>query len=215
MPATSYGKFVYLEYKMIIYQLINNVNKKVYIGQTKFEIKKRFAEHIKASKKKNLPLFIHRAIKKYGPKNFSCHKLFECKSQKELDKKEIEFMELYNSLTPYGYNMILKASGGDMFTDHPNKEKIRKRISEGTKRGIAKSKKSWSKSHLGPKNGMHGRKHSKESIEKMKQNRRGKCLGDDNPMRRPGASEYIKRDKNGKFKTKNEDSEESPFLINR
>ena len=51
----------------------------------------------------------------------------------------------------------------------------------------------------GKLNGMYGRKHSKESIEKMKLNRKGKCLGDNNPMTRLGACSYIKRGADGKF----------------
>jgi len=41
-------------------------------------------------------------------------------------------------------------------------------------------------------NGMYGKNHSKESIEKMKRNRHGKCMGDDNPMRRPEMIKWMK-----------------------
>jgi group I intron endonuclease len=187
---------------MIIYQITNLVNKKRYIGQTNFSLDKRMNEHKKQSQKEKPTQYIHRAMKKYGFENFIIEPICECKNQNELDAKEKKCIKKWKTLTPKGYNMLLEASGGDLFTNHPDKEEIRKRISEGTKHGIAHSKKSWSESHKGSKNGMYGRKHSPESIAKMKRNRQGKCLGNDNPMRRPGASNYIKRDKYGQFISK-------------
>jgi len=177
---------------MIIYQITNNVNNKKYIGQTNFTLEKRIAEHLKNANGIHIPTcYIHRAIKKYGSKNFSYEVLCECANQDELDTQEIQFIKEKNTLAPTGYNLTFGGKfklGMNLFSQHPDKEWVRKRISEGTKIGIALSEKSWVESHLGPKNGMYGRKHSPESIALMKQNRKGKACGDENGMRKPGVA---------------------------
>jgi len=187
---------------MIIYEITNNGNQKSYIGQTNFDLEKRIDEHIKASKKRKPPLYIHRAIKKYGLENFSYRMLVECETQQELDETEIRLIKERDTMAPHGgYNMTMNAGGGDNFSNHPNKDEIRKRISEATKRGIARAikegkRKTWAADRKGSKNGMHGRKHSPETIEKMSRNRRGKCMGDENPGR------FQKKDKLGRFTKK-------------
>lgn len=191
---------------MIIYQITNNVNKKKYIGQTFFSLDKRMQEHIKESRKVKPCLYIHRAIKKYGVENFSFQILCECSSKEQLDFKEKYFIEKENTLVPNGYNLLLDATGGDLFSQHPNKDYVRKRISDGTKAGIARSQKSWSESHKGEKNGMYGKKHSPETIEKMKQNRKGKGCGDRNGMRIQGVAErqHLNDVRNSDYRTKKE-----------
>ena len=182
---------------MIIYKATNKLDGKCYIGQSTFDLDKRKGEHLKCSQRQRPRYYLHRAIKKHGMDNFDWEVIAECETQKELDKTELKSIEQYKSLAPYGYNCVMMAAGGDAFSTHPKREEIRKRMSEGTLKGIAASDKSWS--HFGETNSMYGRKHSPESIEKMRRNRKGKCLGDKNPMRKPGASDYQKRGKNGKF----------------
>lgn len=95
-----------------IYKITNQLNNKVYIGQS-INIKKRFNCHIwEAFNEKQIPYnyAINRAIRKYGIKNFELEVIEECKKE-ELDEKEKYWIKYYNSNNPnYGYNMT---EGGD------------------------------------------------------------------------------------------------------
>lgn len=57
-----------------IYKITNNINSKVYIGQTIGTIEKRFNEHKRAAIK-GCHYALHRAIKKYGIDNFSVEEI--------------------------------------------------------------------------------------------------------------------------------------------
>lgn len=84
-----------------IYKIQNLKNGKIYIGQS-IHIEKRWQEHCRLSTKS----LISKAIKEYGKNNFSFQILEEC-LEKDLDKKEQEYIIKYNSIVPSGYNIIL------------------------------------------------------------------------------------------------------------
>lgn len=82
-----------------IYIIKNNINNKVYIGQS-VDIKTRWRQHRCA--KENYPLY--NAFKKYGLNNFTFEVLLEC-SKEELLENEQKFILQYRSLeSDYGYN---------------------------------------------------------------------------------------------------------------
>lgn len=89
-----------------IYKITNLINGKIYIGQST-DIKKRWLKHKYA--KDNF--VIHKALRRYGIKNFSFDIIEQCK-QEDLDRKEQFYIEYYNSLIPNGYNMIAGGSNG-------------------------------------------------------------------------------------------------------
>ena len=84
-----------------IYKWTNNINNKIYIGQS-ISIEKRKKAHLSSIQNSNLPL--HLAMKKYGVENFSFEVVEECEI-KELNEKEVYYIQLYNSLIPNGYNL--------------------------------------------------------------------------------------------------------------
>ena len=88
-----------------IYKITNLVNGKVYIGQTKGSIEKRWKEHCR---KNSFCSKLRRAIQKYGKNNFSIEQIDHAHNQEELDSKEIFWIKKYNS-TEIGYNI---AKGG-------------------------------------------------------------------------------------------------------
>lgn len=100
------------EYHGYIYCITNNVNSKIYIGQTKMSIEERYASHIRCSRTKNGDnCLLYLAMRKYGVKNFSVS-LVECVReesvddlQKRLNELEVFYIKDFNSLKPNGYNM--------------------------------------------------------------------------------------------------------------
>ena len=110
-------------------------SEKVYIGITCMNVEDRWKN---GNGYKSCKLFNH-AIKKYGWENIKHEILFSGLTKEEACKKEIELIEQYHSCDPkFGYNL---EKGG---------------YGEG--------------------------KHSEETLQKMSENRKGKCLGKDNPF---------------------------------
>lgn len=95
-----------LNKKGIIYLITNNINKKVYVGQTSRPLKVRWAQHLQDSE--TLDYALYKAMRKYGKENFSIEILEEC-SFEDLNDKEIYYIEKYNSYinneNSNGYNM--------------------------------------------------------------------------------------------------------------
>ena len=89
-----------------IYKIQNLINGLLYIGQS-INIEERIKKH-RYSKDNT---YLHRAIQKYGWKNFSTEIIEQCDS-KELNEKQIYWIEYYDSITPNGYNMIPGGSNG-------------------------------------------------------------------------------------------------------
>ena len=70
---------------MIIYKIVNNINGKIYIGQTIQTLEKRWKSH--CSKGGSLS-YIKRAIFKYGQNNFSIFEIDRAFSLEELNDNE-------------------------------------------------------------------------------------------------------------------------------
>jgi len=85
-----------------IYIIKNIVNSKVYIGQTKDSIQKRFGKHLSSCQ-----YVIGKAIKKYGSHKFHVELLEETTLDK-LNEREMYWIKLYNSTdNRFGYNMSI------------------------------------------------------------------------------------------------------------
>jgi group I intron endonuclease len=96
----------------IIYKVLNKVNQKIYIGQTKNTLQRRMAAHKCSAITKKSNSYFHKAIRKYGWDSFSWEIICFCKSKEELDKKEIIYIHKYSSHVSlgFGYNLT---KGGD------------------------------------------------------------------------------------------------------
>ena len=86
-----------------IYLIKNNINNKLYIGQTSQGYLVRFKQHLKLLKPHESQA-IHKAIKKYGKENFHVELIETCHSLEELNKKEEFWINHYNSFNN-GYNL--------------------------------------------------------------------------------------------------------------
>ena len=96
-----------------IYKFTNLINGKIYIGQSR-NIERRYKDHLNRAKNNfasnnEYNTLIHKAIRKYGIKNFSFEILEEC-SIEELNNKEEYWINYYNSFSEKGYNLN---SGGN------------------------------------------------------------------------------------------------------
>lgn len=93
----------------IVYEHVNKVNDKRYIGITSQTPSRRFR---KGEGYRYCTLF-YRAIQKYGWNNFEHNIIFENLSEYEAKEKEKELIALYRSNIPeYGYNLL---SGGQHY----------------------------------------------------------------------------------------------------
>ena len=100
-----------------IYKISNNIDEKVYIGQTKTLIKYRWQHHLwKANhpEKEDTDYPLYRAMRKYGISNFSIELLEEVNIDL-LDEKEKYWIQFYHSMAPNGYNCDLGGQGASKF----------------------------------------------------------------------------------------------------
>ena len=100
-----------------VYIYTNEINGKKYIGQSQ-DIEKRHNQHLYRAFRKTdheYNSILHRAFRKYGVKNFSIEKIY-C-PLKEMNDKEVELIDKYNTLFPNGYNI----QRGGNYTSSPNK----------------------------------------------------------------------------------------------
>jgi group I intron endonuclease len=175
---------------MIIYKTINSINGKIYIGKDKYN-----NPHYLGS-----GLLIKKAIKKYGKRNFKKEILEKCETIEELEKREVYYQNKYSEcFAPIGYNILHGSFGGDIFTNHPDKENIRLKISKSSssrsqeiRNKISESLKGrlpWNKNkkncysektirkmkmtHLGENNIMFGKHHTIETKEKIRKSLKG------------------------------------------
>lgn len=97
-----------------IYKITNNINGKVYIGQTIQPVKERWYRHCgKSCNAEEMKMHIKKAILKYGKENFSIETLEICDSE-DLNNREKHYISYYDSYNN-GYNSTL---GGQDATIH-------------------------------------------------------------------------------------------------
>lgn len=116
-----------------IYLITNNVNGKVYVGQTKYTIEQRFAGHIACANnlgKKHSVL--HNAIKKYGSDNFKVELLEDNLTEANVDEREIFWISYYKSRNrKFGYNIT---EGGGGVKGYHHSDETKQKISKSTLR---------------------------------------------------------------------------------
>ncbi len=158
---------------MIIYKATNEVNGKVYVGQTTQPLKNRMVAHISKSRCSNT--CFAKAICKYGIDNFKWETLQICKDIDELNEREQYYILYYGSFGG-GYNC--NGGGRNYITSDITKEKLRqinlgRTVSEQTREKIrqghlGKKLSEEHKKHIRDNHvGMLGKKHSKETIKKI------------------------------------------------
>lgn len=126
-----------------VYIITNIVNSKKYIGYTSVDIAKRMNEHFLCAGKKGDTKF-YRAIRKYGTKSFKTELLESFDTKESALRAEIEYIDKLNTIKK-GYNTHEGGKGGNTGAYH----KVNKKVS-------------------GNLNGMFGKKHTIETLIKIK-----------------------------------------------
>lgn len=132
-----------------IYKITNDINSKIYVGQTHKTIEKRFLRHCQESRWRNIKKMpIVFAIKKYGKEHFKIHLLEtlpENSSQQLIDERERDWGLKLNCLSPKGYNLKLGNGRGKL------SEETKKKISHSNKGKIVslETRKKSSDAHKG------------------------------------------------------------------
>lgn len=113
----DYSKKPELNKKNVIYKITNLINSKIYVGQTKQKLSKRWKAHRKDARDlalnknshKRKSVYLARALNKHEVKNFKIEIIEEC-SMELLNEREVFWIKELNSLAPNGYNLT---TGGD------------------------------------------------------------------------------------------------------
>lgn len=102
-----------------IYKIVNDINSKVYVGQTTYTLEDRFKQHL-FSARHQAPYKLYRAMNKYGIEHFHIMLIEECPND-ELNIKEAYWIGKYNSFNN-GYNCTL---GGDGVQKYNHNEMLK------------------------------------------------------------------------------------------
>ena len=115
---------IYKEKLMIIYKTTNLINGKIYIGQDTHNNPNYLGSGV----------LLHLAIKKYGKENFKKEIIDTGYTQDDLNEKEKHWISFYQSTNKkIGYNLAIGGHGGGYGMNNPNKEIIKKKISDSLK----------------------------------------------------------------------------------
>lgn len=161
-----------------IYMATNLINGKQNVGQTTRSLKKRIGEHKRGN---NTSSLLHKAIKKYGIKNFKWVS-FSC-PEEELDWQETFLIKELNTLTPNGYNL---ETGGNKnkhlneITKEQSKERMKKYYFEHPEAKEEQSKKLKGK-FIGKDNHFFGKHHTEITRQKISKNLPN-MSGENNPF---------------------------------
>jgi len=89
----------------IVYRIRNKIDNKSYIGETYKTFRKRYGI---SWWKSSQNIFLKRAVQKYGLDNFEISILeYGLTSKRELRNAEAKYVEMYNTLSPNGYNFAV------------------------------------------------------------------------------------------------------------
>jgi len=114
---------------MEIYLITNDINGKLYIGQTRLTLEERrewYLVNVKYHKNGRYPIVF--AMRKHGFDNFDFETLRKCSSREELDFWESYYIKKLQTQTPNGYNV--HAGGRSPYTIQQLQELARRSLRE-------------------------------------------------------------------------------------
>lgn len=137
-----------------IYKIVNIIDNKIYVGQTRNFESRKLGHHYQAKRGNFRPLYA--SIRKHGIENFIFEVIEECEDNIVNEREKFWIAELKSTVDKYGYNLT---PGGNCCTSNKAVFSLKKALT-----GVRKSK-----SHC-------------ENIRKGKLGHPGLC-GDKNPQR--------------------------------
>lgn len=115
--------------KFVIYKATNKTNGKIYIGQTAISLADRKVGHIQKVNSGSRSYF-HNAIRGQGIDAFVWEAICLCFSKDEANAKECEFIKVFNTKAPTGYNIT---DGGEGTVGFYPSEATRAKMSKAHK----------------------------------------------------------------------------------
>jgi len=130
---------------MLIYKITNDINSKIYIGQTTKSLEERIKNH-RNSFVSGVDNHLYRAMRKYGWDKFHFEVIDTCDDQDTLNELEAYYIAKYDSVRT-GYNMALGGTINTMYSEvikerHDCKMRspeVRKKISDSLKAHFQKT----------------------------------------------------------------------------
>jgi group I intron endonuclease len=165
-----------MENNIGVYQIINSIDGKRYIGSS-VNLSKRKNTHfsdLKKQKHKNRHLLS--AYNKYGSNNFKFEIILYC-SREDAIFYEQRVIDLYN-FSKELYNLSPSAKDNLGFKMPQSSKDLLSKINKG-KKHTKESKLKMSQSRTGKKNHMYGKRHTEETKEKVRQARKGMIASDE------------------------------------
>ena len=134
-----------------IYKIVNIVTNKVYIGQTKRDIEKRWKEHInELNKNIHNNLHLQRSWNKYGKENFVFDIIEINEDNDKIDRLEMFYINQYDSFVN-GYNMNLGGKSGNLGYKHTEESLLKMKNAMTGKKHTEETKKLMSDKAIGTK----------------------------------------------------------------
>lgn len=151
----------------VIYKIVNDINDKVYVGQTWQPLQERFWQHCKPSQSACRKL--HRAISKYGSSHFTIVPLLICHAQDVADHWEIFFIRKLDTIE-HGYNIKEGGSAGKHSEETKRKISKANRGKPSPRKGVTLSEETKNKIRLANT----GYRHSDSTKKKISKANRGR-----------------------------------------
>lgn len=158
-----------------VYKISNKKSGRFYIGYST-NIERRFCVH--RSKLKNGchdNIFLQRAYDLDGHDAFKFEIIHLCETEEEAKEIELEYLTDL-SIRDMLYNLNFNNSGGDLLTNHPNKEAIREKILKShaeTMDKMSEEERRQKYGKFGERNGMYGKTHTDEIKQKLSEIKKG------------------------------------------
>lgn len=154
--------------RYVIYKITNQVNNKIYIGQTVQPLHERLRRH---ASKYSMCRKLHNSIQKHGINNFIIEEIDTTDTQEKVDELEKFYIKTLNTIEA-GYN--LKEGGANGLLSDETKEKISESlqghiVSEDTKQKL-------SLQNTGSNNPNYGLKRSDETKSKTSGALKGRVI---------------------------------------
>ena len=130
---------------MIIYKATNNINGKIYVGQTTKSLETRIKRHLQ-SVRAGSDTHFHQALRKYGKDNFTFEIVCEVSSKAELNRLETYYISKWNTIK-LGYNMVDGGSNNVMFNKQIKQKQDAIMQTNEVRNKISNTMKQYRKSH--------------------------------------------------------------------